>query len=96
MFSLSPPKIFLLSRLYVRLYYIKLSDLIKTSHPPNILVRFLIKHILQIIVKKACIAHESIHETGETYLDKLVEMSILIVHNGQQRYRTYQAVNHDR
>ncbi|GGD57473.1 hypothetical protein GCM10010911_14140 [Paenibacillus nasutitermitis] len=29
-------------------------------------------------------------------LDKLVEMSVLIVHNGQQRYRTYQVVNHDR
>nr|WP_130608863.1 transcriptional regulator [Cohnella abietis] len=29
-------------------------------------------------------------------LDKLVEMSVIIVHNGQQRYRTYQVVNHDR
>ncbi|REK77759.1 transcriptional regulator [Paenibacillus paeoniae] len=29
-------------------------------------------------------------------LDRLVEMSVLMVHNEQQRYRTYQVVNHDR
>ncbi len=28
-------------------------------------------------------------------LDKLVEMNVLLVHNGQQRYRTYQLVNLD-
>lgn len=29
-------------------------------------------------------------------LDRLVKMNVLIVHNGQQRYRTYQAVNNGR
>lgn len=39
--------------------------------------------------------NRSTRQTGRI-LDKLVKMNVLIVHNGQQRYRTYQAVNNDR